>query len=140
MRLQGRAGSMAETLLSLRLLHVACVRPPSVVASSCRVQGGALQGPRLSVAFAASPSCRLPPLRAAATSDQRPASRAVPHFSYSPTSLLAYLHDDFDAFLCCIAPIRGRLSQFEECPTLDKDSVSKKRILGSGTRELNFNP
>ncbi|KAG0624529.1 hypothetical protein M758_3G254000 [Ceratodon purpureus] len=69
---------MAETLLSLRLLQVACLRPPSVVVS-CRVQGGALQVPRLSVAFAAPPSCRLPPLRAAATSDQRSASRAEPY-------------------------------------------------------------
>ncbi|KAG0585047.1 hypothetical protein KC19_3G253600 [Ceratodon purpureus] len=69
---------MAETLLSLRLLQVACLRPPSVVVS-CRVQGGARQVPRLSVAFAAPPSCRLPPLRAAATSDQRSASRAEPY-------------------------------------------------------------
>lgn len=72
---------MAEALLSLRLLQVACLRPPSQVVSCCRVQGGALHGPRLSVAFAASPSCLLPPLRAAVTSDQRPASRAVPSFS-----------------------------------------------------------
>ncbi|KAG0590744.1 hypothetical protein KC19_1G123500 [Ceratodon purpureus] len=70
---------MAEALLSLRLLQAACLRPPLMVDTSCRVQGGALQWPRLSVAFTASPSYLLPPLRAAATSDQRPVSRAEPY-------------------------------------------------------------
>lgn len=72
---------MAETLLSLRLVQVACLRPLSLVFSSCRVSGGplqALQGPRLIVSPAISSSYRLQPLRAAANNDQR-TSRAEPY-------------------------------------------------------------
>jgi hypothetical protein len=79
---QARARPMAETLPSLRLLQLASctLRPPSSLAlSSCqRVQADALRLPRLAVSFATSTSCRrLKPLRAAASNDERPASRAV---------------------------------------------------------------